>query len=291
MERSLVTTDRMVMMRSIGYKWDKKNKKNNGIPPDFRSGVHLIIPRSATGSVQSLSGRAIAYLWRFASILSTCLLVFQHTKHQIQPECGEWAGWRGTGRPNPSRETKFWGANGDRDISIFRVQLTTSRIDNFTRLINTRAVCDDHTCVHTYILPRVRRPGPVVLNVVIIMCASLFPHLSESIGDGESFWYFLCNVPGMQYNLALFKLTLLNEEYNSGRARSGWSQSTPEISPAAFRPRRDQALRKWSEGKGPRGAARVGGTQIVWPDQLASHPMAFTVQLQLNHAPSRSYQR
>ena len=27
------------------------------------------------------------------------------SKHQIQPEDGEWAGWRGTGRLNPSRET------------------------------------------------------------------------------------------------------------------------------------------------------------------------------------------
>ena len=27
------------------------------------------------------------------------------SKHHIQPECGECAGLRGTGRPNPSRET------------------------------------------------------------------------------------------------------------------------------------------------------------------------------------------
>ena len=35
-------------------------------------------------------------------------------KHHIQAECGERAGGRGTGRLNPSRETKFSGANGDR---------------------------------------------------------------------------------------------------------------------------------------------------------------------------------
>ena len=52
------------------------------------------------------------------------------SKHQIQPECGECAGCRGTGRPNMSRETKFSGANGDREIFIFPVQLTTSRIGN-----------------------------------------------------------------------------------------------------------------------------------------------------------------
>ena len=50
------------------------------------------------------------------------------SKHQIQPECGEWTGWRGTGRSNPSRETKFSGANEDRGIFIFSVQLTTSRV-------------------------------------------------------------------------------------------------------------------------------------------------------------------
>ena len=32
----------------------------------------------------------------------------------IQPGCGERAGWRGTGRPNLSRKTKFSVANGDR---------------------------------------------------------------------------------------------------------------------------------------------------------------------------------
>ena len=31
------------------------------------------------------------------------------SKHRIQHGCGEWAGWRGTGRPNLSRETKLPG--------------------------------------------------------------------------------------------------------------------------------------------------------------------------------------
>ena len=47
---------------------------------------------------------------------------------------------------NPSRETKFSGANGDRKIFIFPVQLTTSRIDNLTRLTLTLAIFCDHTC-------------------------------------------------------------------------------------------------------------------------------------------------
>ena len=51
----------------------------------------------------------------------------------------------GTGPPNPVRETKFSGANRDREILFFPVQLTTSRIDNLTRLIHTQAIFDDHT--------------------------------------------------------------------------------------------------------------------------------------------------
>ena len=56
------------------------------------------------------------------------------SKHQIQPE---YDMSRLMGPPNPPRETKFSGANGDRKISIFPVQLTTSRIGNLTRLIHT----------------------------------------------------------------------------------------------------------------------------------------------------------
>ena len=52
------------------------------------------------------------------------------------------------GLPNPSRETKFSGANGDREIFIFPVQLTTSRIDKLIRLIHALAIC---TSLHTYI--------------------------------------------------------------------------------------------------------------------------------------------
>ena len=40
------------------------------------------------------------------------------------------------GRPTSSRETKFSGANGDREIPIFCVQLTMTRIDNLTQLIH-----------------------------------------------------------------------------------------------------------------------------------------------------------
>ena len=47
--------------------------------------------------------------------------------------------------PDPFHETKFSGANGDREILIFSVQLTMGRIDNLARLILGLAICDDHT--------------------------------------------------------------------------------------------------------------------------------------------------
>ena len=59
------------------------------------------------------------------------------SKHKIHPERGESAGRRGTGLPNLSRGTEFSGANGHREIFIFPLQLTTSRIGNLTRLIHT----------------------------------------------------------------------------------------------------------------------------------------------------------
>ena len=40
-----------------------------------------------------------------------------------------------TGQPNLTRETKLSSANGDRENSVFPVQLTTSRIDNPTWLM------------------------------------------------------------------------------------------------------------------------------------------------------------
>ena len=56
---------------------------------------------------------------------------------------------RGAGLPKPSRETKFSGAKGDRELSIFPVQMTTtSRIGSLTRLILTLVICDDHTYIH-----------------------------------------------------------------------------------------------------------------------------------------------
>ena len=52
--------------------------------------------------------------------------------------------------PNPFRETKLSGANGDRGVFIYPVRLTTSRIDNLTRFILSLAICDDHTAVQLH---------------------------------------------------------------------------------------------------------------------------------------------
>ena len=52
------------------------------------------------------------------------------------------------GRSNPSYETRFSGANGDREIYIFPVQLTTSRIGNLAGLICTLLYV---RTIHTYI--------------------------------------------------------------------------------------------------------------------------------------------
>ena len=53
----------------------------------------------------------------------------------------------GAGRPNPSRDTKFSGANRDKELSIFPIQLITSRIGNLTRLIHTLAIREDRTYI------------------------------------------------------------------------------------------------------------------------------------------------
>ena len=63
------------------------------------------------------------------------------SKHQNQPEYGGEQADAGWDCRTPSRETKFSGANADREISIFPVQLTTSRIGHLTRLIHTLAIC------------------------------------------------------------------------------------------------------------------------------------------------------
>ena len=56
---------------------------------------------------------------------------------------------------NPSRETKLSGAKADMEISIFPIQLTTSKIiDNLTRLthITLLYVMTINTYIYSYII-------------------------------------------------------------------------------------------------------------------------------------------
>ena len=77
------------------------------------------------------------------------------SKHQIQPEYGDEQADAGRDCRTMSRETKFSGANADREIFIFPVQLTTSRIGNLTRLVHTLLyVMTIHTYLVTIHFPR-----------------------------------------------------------------------------------------------------------------------------------------
>ena len=67
--------------------------------------------------------------------------------------------------PNPSRETKFSGANGDREIFIFHVQLTSSRMGNITLLILTLNIADDHT----YTTKRLDSVITIVTSVLLVI--------------------------------------------------------------------------------------------------------------------------
>ena len=71
------------------------------------------------------------------------------SKHQIQPEYGyEQADAGQDYRIRLARPNKFSSANNaDREISIFPVQLTTSRIGNLTRSV------DPYSCylLYTYV--------------------------------------------------------------------------------------------------------------------------------------------
>ena len=55
------------------------------------------------------------------------------------------------GTAEPVSRDQFSGANADREISIFSVHLTTSRIGNLTRLVHTLAILcmtiHIHTCI------------------------------------------------------------------------------------------------------------------------------------------------
>ena len=87
--------------------------------------------------------------------LTTSSTVGNHTR--LMPSLSvenEQADAGQTGRLNPSRETKFSGAYGDRVIFIFLLQLTTSTIDCQPYPVDPYSLCyyysEDYT-IHTYI--------------------------------------------------------------------------------------------------------------------------------------------
>ena len=88
------------------------------------------------------------------------------SKHPIQPEYGDDQARPGLNCPTRLVRPKPSCANGDMDIFIFPVQLTTSRIGNLTRLIFTLAICDGHIYFVSKELKSVlslyRRHSPVV---------------------------------------------------------------------------------------------------------------------------------
>ena len=71
---------------------------------------------------------------------------------RIQLDCGR------TERTNPSRETRFSGANGNREILIVSAQLTTGRIGNFPRLIHTLL---NVMAIHIHYMHAPRQPHAV----------------------------------------------------------------------------------------------------------------------------------
>ena len=71
------------------------------------------------------------------------------SKHQVQPEYGDEQADAGRTAEPVSRD-QFSGVNADREIYIFPVQLTTSRIGNLTRSIHTLTIC---VTMQTYTRP------------------------------------------------------------------------------------------------------------------------------------------
>lgn len=65
-------------------------------------------------------------------VLSHNIIRPKVSKLQIQPEDGEWAGWRGSGWPNLPRETKISGVNRNRKNTFFLFTWPHCRSDNHT---------------------------------------------------------------------------------------------------------------------------------------------------------------
>ena len=119
------------------------------------------------------------------------------SKHQIQPERGEWAGWHETGRPNLSHETNLSGANGSKEIfpcsADHGQDWQAHPVDLYS------VVCDDHTCIHIYC--RVYPQLPPVVGAPRVCCGHAsgisFPCLLWFGGCATH--VTPCSVPGYSY--------------------------------------------------------------------------------------------
>ena len=97
-----------------------------------------------------MKGHSIERVWHLDKSdsvrLGTRRLKNTSLLQRIQPEYGdEQADAARDCRSRLTRPNSQARTNADREIFLFPVQLTTSRIGNLTRLIHTLAIYDDHT--------------------------------------------------------------------------------------------------------------------------------------------------
>lgn len=101
----------------------------------------MLTTSSSSTQLHDLINTGLLIRWRMTGRVETVAesgrgMVSRKSKHRIQLECGEWKCWRGWGRPNLIHEGKPSIANGDnRESEVFLVQLATSRVGNYIRLI------------------------------------------------------------------------------------------------------------------------------------------------------------
>ena len=121
---------------------------------------------------------------------------------------------RGAGLQNPSRETKFSGANADREILIFPVQLTTSRIGNNTRLIHTLAMyvtIHIHTNIHLFLFffvfvffGFIEGRGPWSVQSFLDMRAPQQRHtVTQQVPSVSGFFFFFLDAAFFEYFISL----------------------------------------------------------------------------------------
>ena len=116
------------------------------------------------------------------------------------------------GTAKPVRETIFSGANADREIFIFTVQLTTCKIGNLTRLIHTLAIC---VTIHIYIIELVCAsifPIPLMVNKV-----DMYGLTQCEVNENAEYMYPLWRSGGISLRNGRLRLSCLEDrQYNTG---------------------------------------------------------------------------